>query len=121
MQLEDKRSSCKLSRLDKTLPGFPKAAFPGGLKVRGRSMEKRYPGKVWPAQLWSSFTSWCPQELLWGFIQSWRCSECLSVVISAVRERKFLNEHRAKVIFIITVLKDTHKILMNLLDSSWKT
>lgn len=38
-----------------------------------------------------------------------------------MRERKFLNERGAKVIFIITVLKDTHEILMNLLDSSWKT
>lgn len=38
-----------------------------------------------------------------------------------VWERKFLNEHGAKVIFIITVLKDTHKILMNLLGSSWKS
>lgn len=38
-----------------------------------------------------------------------------------MRERKFLNEHGAKVIFIITVLKHTHEILMNLLDSSWKT
>lgn len=38
-----------------------------------------------------------------------------------MRERKFLNERGAKVIFIITVLKHTHEILMNLLDSSWKT
>lgn len=44
VQLEDKRSSCKLSRLHKTLPGFPKPAFPGGLKVRGRPVERKFPG-----------------------------------------------------------------------------
>lgn len=29
---------------DRTLPGFPKPEFPGVLKVRGRSMERRLPG-----------------------------------------------------------------------------
>lgn len=56
-----------------------------------------------------------------SLIQSWRGSECLTVVISVMHGRKFLNEQREKIIFIITVLKDAHKILMNLLDSSWKT
>lgn len=31
MQLQDTRSSCKLSRLGNTFPGFPKPLFPGAL------------------------------------------------------------------------------------------